>query len=180
MWSSQSSCSEPNVPYVPSRKYTLFQLGTGLKKICLKEQQNCGSIFLTHFLPPSSPCPPSPSRGVTVHMVLQHCWSPVATLPTMHLWGWDFERADRLIGPRYRRVFRLVRDGPGAAADSVPTEHTLTQCLQSIPSTFYLLYSPTESEVRRVCVCVMEDILIFPQLYADDVRLFFWWFRGVC
>lgn len=71
-----------------------------------------------------------------------------------------------------------MRDGPGAAADSVPTEHTLTQCLQSIPSTFYLLYSPTESEVRRVCVCVMEDILIFPQLYADDVRLFFDDFEG--
>lgn len=38
----------------------------------------------------------SSSHSVTVHMVLQHCWSPVATLPTMHLWIWALDEADRL------------------------------------------------------------------------------------
>lgn len=44
----------------------------------------------------------SSSHSVTVHMVLQHCWSPVATLPTMHLWLWAFDEADRLRVLRYR------------------------------------------------------------------------------
>lgn len=65
------------------------------------------SVFLTltPFLSPSFQH--YSSRGVTVHMVLQHCWSPVATLPTMHLWLWAFMGADRLRGPWYRPAIAL-------------------------------------------------------------------------
>lgn len=63
------------------------------------------SWWFSHFVSPTLPhllsTELSTSCGVTVLMVLQHCWSPVATLPTMHLWLWAFDRVDRLRGLQY-------------------------------------------------------------------------------
>lgn len=91
----------------------------------------CGFIFLTltPFLSPSF----HSSHGVTVHMVLQHCWSPVATLPTMHLWLGAFEGADRLRGLWYRPAIAWC-EVSSVQQWSVSEQHTpLTCTLSSIP-----------------------------------------------
>lgn len=81
------------------------------------------SLCLSHFNFTLSFQIYSPSRGVTVHMVLQHCWSPLATLPTMHLWLWALqgswwaEEAVVLTG------HRLVWGQLGVAVKHVWTPH---------------------------------------------------------
>lgn len=98
----------------------------------------------------------SSSRGVTVHMVLQHCWSPVATLPTMHLWLWALEGADRLRGLWYRPAIAWF-EGSSVQQWSVSKPYTpLTSTPSSIlpinplpivtfasikQSSYFLLYS---------------------------------------
>lgn len=93
------------------------------------------SLHLSHSNSLSSPSfqDYSSSCGVTVHMVLQHCWSPVATLPTMHLWRWAFEGADRLRGPWYRPAIAWC-EVSSAQRWSVSDQHTpLTSSSSSIP-----------------------------------------------
>lgn len=72
----------------------------------IRKSLSTASLYLSHSLLTPSLSPSfqyySSSHSVTVHMVLQHCWSPVATLPTMHLWLWAFDAADRLRGLWYR------------------------------------------------------------------------------
>lgn len=111
---------------------------TSCTNVWLKDTENslccclspCVYSHLTLFLSPSFQ---HSSRGVTVHMVLQHCWSPVATLPTMHLWLWALQGADRLRGLWYRPAIAwcevsFVRQW------SVSEQHTpLTSSLLSIP-----------------------------------------------
>lgn len=92
------------------------------------------SIFLTltPFLSPSFQHYSS-SCGVTVHMVLQHCWSPVATLPTMHLCLWAFKGADRLGGLWYRPTI-VWCEVSSVQQWSVSEQHTpLTSSLSPIP-----------------------------------------------
>ncbi|MED6244962.1 hypothetical protein ATANTOWER_028580, partial [Ataeniobius toweri] len=66
----------------------------------------------------------SSSHSVTVHMVLQHCWSPVATLPTMHLWLWAFDGTDRLRVLWYRPAIAQC-EVSSVQHWSVSEQHTL-------------------------------------------------------
>lgn len=113
----------------PSLSQVLKYFVERRRKLCFSR---CVFLTLTLFLSPSF-LQYSSSRGVTVHMVLQHCWSPVATLPTMHLWLWAFEGADRLRGLWYRPAIARC-EVIWVQQWSVSKQHTpLTSSLPTIP-----------------------------------------------
>lgn len=92
------------------------------------------ALAFSHSTPSLSPSfqHHASSRSVTVHMVLQHCWSPVATLPTMHLRLWAFEGADRLRGLWYRPAIAWCEVSSVQHWSVSESTHTTASSLSSI------------------------------------------------
>lgn len=121
-------------------------------------------LTLTPFLSPSFQHYSS-SRGVTVHMVLQHCWSPVATLPTMHLWHWALEGADRLRGLWYRPTI-VWCEVSSVQQWSVSGQHTplisTLSCIPPINLPFSIVtFASVEQSILFWCILFFEKKKIF-------------------